>query len=1082
MGDDLVVFVPGLFGNELLDPSGRPVWAMDRRTALSVSTGRAAHWMNLPQGLGDRHPGDGLRPGRLLRAPARTAALTGTPYALLRERLEKQCGTAVRYFTYDWRLSHRLSAHLLARAVDRWLTGWRGRGHPGARVVLVCETEGGLVGRYFAEVLGGRDVLRALITVGTPHLGTPKALALVLGTGQGHPGARNPPPPMASWPSLHQTLPVYPCVHGDGKLLRLGEAALPGLPAGAVADADRFHGEIAARPGSASGPAHRFHIIAGTLQPTAESVVLAYGRAFFRQEETRAGDGSTPLVSAVPAHCRGKAEVTLLPGRRHELLSNAAVLGEITRVLRAEHGPGGVPAAGGVGLGLPGRVPARQTVPVAAVSARADAFLRVRVTEPHSEAVRWESVLVRHDPAGPLEGNLRFPDKGTWRVRVESYVPGEAVPLAEVLVEAVSRRALARAQRRVGRLSLELGLDFGVDGLPAPSEPGRAPFMRPGQPPFARPGQPPSPQPGQPLLPQPGQPPSVQPGQPPSVQPGQPPSVQPGQPLPQPGQAFPPPPGQAMPQPASPAPVHDAGSRARVWSATGAPDGPLAGRGADHTVPQGAAAPPEERRLVAELAEQAAPGREVPLHVQVTRGTDGAGAPLRPFTVPPQGARLHITVHAPGLVALGDLQQELTVPPGRDSDVVRFGLRTAATGLHRVTARAFRGGTFLGEVHCQISVEDGGPTRDGRTRTALLPSMAFEPGEVTLQVLEKDRRTGTYTFQLLSANCHPPEVFSFRSGDPREAARQIFGELKRAARAVADGDRDADRARLRRRLRSHGVQLWTSAVPEAVQHQFWEEADRITAFTVLGEHDIVPWELLYPLNEGREDRGFLAEWLPVVRRVFDQERVGSLSLPGAAFVVPPGSPADAHDEVEALRASLGAGAVDAGVLTEGDALRELIEGGYAGVLHFACHNTFGSAGSWVQMADGAFDPIDLAAAAQLRSLRPYSPLVFFNACRSAGEIDWFGTSLGWAPQFLQAGAGAFVGTLWPVRSQSALMFADAFYRQLIVAGQPLGQASLAARKAISDQDGDPTWLAYAVYGSPAATARPAAFDSTDSDL
>ncbi|MGW7410681.1 CHAT domain-containing protein [Streptomyces sp. NPDC054833] len=497
--------------------------------------------------------------------------------------------------------------------------------------------------------------------------------------------------------------------------------------------------------------------------------------------------------------------------------------------------------------------------------------------------------------------------------------------------------------------------------------------------------------------------------------------------------------------------------------------GPVAGRKTGLAAQETDGPASEERRLVAELAEQAAPGREVPLHVQIVCEANG-GVALRPFAIPAEGARLHITVHAPGLVALGDLQQELTVYPGRDSDVVRFGLRTAATGLHRITARAFRGGTFLGEVHCQISVEDDGPTRDGRTQTALLPSLAFEPGEVTLQVLEKDRKAGTFTFQLLSANCHPPEVFSFRAGDPRAAARQIFDELKRAAKAAADGDRSVDRARLRRRLRSHGVQLWTSAVPDAVQHQFWAEADRITAFTVLGEHDIVPWELLYPLNEGCEDKGFLAEWLPVVRRVFDQERVGRLSLPGAAFVVPPGSPADAHDEVDALRASFGIDVVDAGVLTEGEALRELIEGGYAGLLHFACHNTFSGAGSCVQMADGAFDPIDLAAAAQLRSLRPYSPLVFFNACRSAGEIDWFGSSLGWAPQFLQAGAGAFVGTLWPVRSQSALMFADAFYHQLIVAKEPLGQASLAARRAISDQDGDPSWLAYAVYGSPAATA------------
>jgi CHAT domain-containing protein len=169
---------------------------------------------------------------------------------------------------------------------------------------------------------------------------------------------------------------------------------------------------------------------------------------------------------------------------------------------------------------------------------------------------------------------------------------------------------------------------------------------------------------------------------------------------------------------------------------------------------------------------------------------------------------------------------------------------------------------------------------------------------------------------------------------------------------------------------------------------------------------------------------------------------------------------------------LGTAVSDAGVLTERAALTALIEGGHAGLLHFACHNAFTGTGSCVTMADGPFDPIDLASAAQLRSLRPHRPLVFFNACRSAGEIDWFGESLGWAPQFLNAGAGAFVGTLWPVRSRSALQFAEAFYDQLITHRQPLGTASLVARQATRDlDDGDPTWLAYAVYGSPAATAH-----------
>lgn len=405
--------------------------------------------------------------------------------------------------------------------------------------------------------------------------------------------------------------------------------------------------------------------------------------------------------------------------------------------------------------------------------------------------------------------------------------------------------------------------------------------------------------------------------------------------------------------------------------------------------------------------------------------------------------------------------------PGRDSDVLLFRLRAEIPGLHEVTVRTFCGGTFLGAVTCQISVGPGSVTRDGPQRRAPLASMAFGPGEVTLQVL-KEHGDGAFGFQLISETFYAREIVDFRGGDPRKATEAIYAELRSAAKGRGVGDASW----LSDRLKNHGVELWKSVVPQRIQSQFWEEADKVSAFTVLGEHDIVPWELLYPLNAGYDDRGFLAEWLPMVRRVHGQDRVRSLSLEGAVFVVPPGSPNDVGEEVESLRACLGVAFSDAGVFSERAALTALVQGGHAGLLHFACHNAFTGTGSRVAMADGPFDPIDLASAAQLRTLRLHRPLVFINACRSAGEIDWFGESLGWAPQFLTAGAGALVGTLWPVRSRSALQFANTFYDELITHRQPLGKASLAARQTTRDlYGGDPTWLAYAVYGSPAATAH-----------
>jgi CHAT domain-containing protein len=121
------------------------------------------------------------------------------------------------------------------------------------------------------------------------------------------------------------------------------------------------------------------------------------------------------------------------------------------------------------------------------------------------------------------------------------------------------------------------------------------------------------------------------------------------------------------------------------------------------------------------------------------------------------------------------------------------------------------------------------------------------------------------------------------------------------------------------------------------------------------------------------------------------------------------------------------------------------------------------------MEGGPFRPSDLTVAVQKQGLSAASPLVFFNACRTAGEIPGLAHMMGWAKQFMGAGAGAFLGTLWAVRSSSAKVFADAFYQAFVTQRLPLGPASVQARRAISADDSDPTWLAYSIYGNPSAT-------------
>ena len=97
-----------------------------------------------------------------------------------------------------------------------------------------------------------------------------------------------------------------------------------------------------------------------------------------------------------------------------------------------------------------------------------------------------------------------------------------------------------------------------------------------------------------------------------------------------------------------------------------------------------------------------------------------------------------------------------------------------------------------------------------------------------------------------------------------------------------------------------------------------------------------------------------------------------------------------------------------------------------------------------------------------------APTVFINACRSAGLSATYNRLDGWASKFLEAGAAAFIGSLWAVSDGAAREFAQELYGQL-QAGSPLGEAVMQARRAAASQPDDPTWLAYTVYGDPRAT-------------
>lgn len=378
---DLVVVVPGIMGSRLADKDGNEVWGLSGRALLrGIRTlGKSLTRLTLPPHLGDGHPGDGVRPVGLMSdlhaLPGVGPLVDGYSGLLdwlerhftLRRRLPgEDPATPVNLvdFAYDWRLSCRHNAELLARRVDEELGRWRVSApeRAEAKVVFVCHSMGGLVTRQYVEWCGGAEVTHRVITLGTPYRGSLDALMyLVNGLRPGFGPLRLDLTRFArSLPSLHQLTPDYACLEGvpgyDGELRYAREVTgLPGVDEALLKDAGLFH---AALRESSAGAAYGvdFRPVSGVLQPTPTTArldgegvltgLLTIGGA------DEGGDGRVPRLSS--AHV-GPGDAAYTPWEQHGSLQNNeavrwALWGWLAGAPPVHRGP--LEAAGAAPLGV----------------------------------------------------------------------------------------------------------------------------------------------------------------------------------------------------------------------------------------------------------------------------------------------------------------------------------------------------------------------------------------------------------------------------------------------------------------------------------------------------------------------------------------------------------------------------------------------------------------------------------------------------------------------------------------------------------------------------------------------------------
>lgn len=297
--------------------------------------------------------------------------------------------------------------------------------------------------------------------------------------------------------------------------------------------------------------------------------------------------------------------------------------------------------------------------------------------------------------------------------------------------------------------------------------------------------------------------------------------------------------------------------------------------------------------------------------------------------------------------------------------------------------------------------------------------------------------------------------------------------LKKTLAEVASLAREKKIIEAKQRLSLIGLRLF-GELPPNLQSRLWFLQSCAKTFQIISNEPDIPWEMmkLQVQEQGKRLQGpYLCEQFAVTRWL--HKMVGSTLLPvkEVALIVPQAS---GLPEVEAERADLLSLAgperkvhvIEALYLKVVDALSS----GAYDAWHFCGH---------AQAKGRKLDEMSLPLNRGELPLRPeviqacesignHKALVFLNACETGGSGFTLTHLGGWAPEFLEAGAGAFLGTLWFVEDRAAREFAKEFYRRFL-GGEPIAEALRQTRLHIRDLfPGDPSWLAYTAFAHPFA--------------
>jgi len=357
---DLVVILPGITGS-VLQKDGKDIWAISGQAIWQALTNLGGTIQDLKIEQDDPEAEsleDGIKATQLVEDAhlipglvkidgyTKTAGLISDSFDIIRGDIYNDPDDKAAnfyHFPYDWRRDNRASARLLKRLLDKRLKRWReASGAEDAKVILLAHSMGGLISRYYLEVLEGWRDCRALFTFGTPYRGSLKAVNFLAN------GYKmqflDLTEVLRSFTSIYQLLPIYQMVKIGEDYLRISEADnLPHIVKDRALDALAFHREIEVAVNKhLNDETYRnsFTIIpiAGIKQPTLQSAELINGQLIVSEKLPKVlqnrpdladGDGTVPQVSAIPIELSSSFNNTFIAECHGSLQNQSQILEDL---------------------------------------------------------------------------------------------------------------------------------------------------------------------------------------------------------------------------------------------------------------------------------------------------------------------------------------------------------------------------------------------------------------------------------------------------------------------------------------------------------------------------------------------------------------------------------------------------------------------------------------------------------------------------------------------------------------------------------------------------------------------------------